>query len=247
MIIDVLTQFGVWPRRDIDISSSMLLKLMKNNSVERACTMSARGIFYDFIAGNEETLALCREGNSFIPVATLNPAVYLGCYDETKKCLDRGFKLFRFFPAIQEWSIEGLVFGKIMDILSKSGAGLLIPASEGFSKIVNVMGGMKNPVIITSFRYSHLGEAIEAIKMYPNIFVETHMINSPDFLDVLKKEVGLDRVFYGSNAPLSYMAASLKQITHSDLSKEGKEMVLGQNLEDLLTGRLKGVQEGVQP
>ena len=48
MIVDVLTQFGVWPRRNIDISSSMLLKLMGNNGVEKACTISARGIFYDF-------------------------------------------------------------------------------------------------------------------------------------------------------------------------------------------------------
>ena len=166
MIIDALTLFGVWPRRNIDISSSILLKLMKNNGVDKACTVSARGIFYDFSAGNDETLKLCKENNSFIPVATLNPSVYLGCYDETKKCLDRGFKLFRFFPTIQEWSIDGLVFGKIVEILLGTNAVLMVPASEGFSKIVNILGGMKNPVIVTSFRYSHLGEAIEAIKMY---------------------------------------------------------------------------------
>ncbi len=62
------------------------------------------------------------------------------------------------------------------------------------------------------------------------------MINSPDFLDVLECEVGLDRVIYGSNAPLSYMAASLKQITHSELNQSGKEKVLWQNLDGVLKG-----------
>ena len=240
MIIDVLTQFGIWPRRNVDISSSILLELMKNNGVDRACTISARGIFYDYSAGNDETLKLCKEDNSFIPVATINPAAYFGCYNEARKCIDQGFKLFRFFPTIQEWSIDGLVFGKIADILSETDAGLLIPASEGFSKIVSILGGMKNPVIITSFRYSHLGEAIEAIRKYPNVYIETHMINSPDYLDVLKEEVGLDKVIYGSNSPLSYMAASLKQITKSDLSETMKGKVLGKNLEGLLKGQLKG-------
>ena len=238
MIIDVLTQFGVWPRRTIDISSSTLGRLMDDNGVDKACTISARGIFYDFIAGNTETLALCGGDNRFIPVATLNPSVYLGCYDEAKNCIDRGFKIFRFFPSIQEWSIDGLVFGKIMDILSETNAVLMVPASEGFRKIVNILGGVNNPVIITFFRYSHLGEAIEAIRKYPNIYIETHMINSPDYLDVLEKEVGLDKVIYGSNAPLSYMAASMKQITHSELSEAGKEKVLGQNLEEILKGVL---------
>ena len=114
--------------------------------------------------------------------------------------------------------------------------GVLIPASEGFSAIAKSMGGAKNPVIVTSFRYSELGEAIEAMRRCANIYIESHMINSPDFLDVLQNEVGLRKVIFGSNAPLSYMTGALKQIEHSHISSTDKEMVLGRNLGAILAG-----------
>lgn len=228
--------FGIWPRRNVDISFSVLLSLMNKFGVDKACTLSTKGIFYDFSAGNDETLAVCKKNLNLIPVATINPASYLNCYKEVERCIEIGFKIFRFFPEIQEWSIRGLVFKKMLYELSKADIIILIPASEGFNNIVNILGDIEIPVIITSFRYSELGEAIEAIREYSNIYIETHMINSPDFLEILKDEVGLERVVFGSNAPLSYMLSALKPIEKSNINKIQKNRVLGKNLNSLLKG-----------
>jgi len=72
-IIDINTIFGFWPRKNADISLGTLLKLMETKAVTRALTLSARGIFYDFIEGNNETFRACQNNQRLIPAATVNP------------------------------------------------------------------------------------------------------------------------------------------------------------------------------
>lgn len=71
-IVDVNTLFGTWPRANRDVSLNTLLDLMSRHNVVETCSLSARGIFYDFHEGNDETLAACKAHPSIIPVATLN-------------------------------------------------------------------------------------------------------------------------------------------------------------------------------
>ena len=236
MIIDAMTIFGIWPRKNADISLEKLLSTMERYSVDKACTLSARGLFYDFSSGNDETIRVCSTEKKLIPVATMNPAAYIGCYDEVNKRIEQGFKMFRFDPTLQEWKISGLVFGKLLRLIEKSEAVIMLPATEGIVNIAKILGGMKNPVIMTSFRYCELGEAIEAMKTYKNIYVETHIINSPDFLEVLKHESLLDRVIYGSNSPLSYMSGAILPVEKSGISGDEKKAVLGGNLARILGG-----------
>lgn len=234
-IIDVNTVFGLWPRRPVDISIDSLFGLMKRHGVSRACSVSARGIFYDATMGNDETHSVSARHPEILPAATLNFAAYLGWEDEMRLRLDQGFRVFRFFPSVQEWSICGKAFRRFVDEISDYPSTLLVvPAAEGMLNIADILGGVPNPVIITSFRYTHLSEAIEAMLAHTNLYVETHQINSPDFLHVLADHVGLDRVIYGSNAPLSYMGSALLPILNSEITEAQKQAVLGGNLEHLL-------------
>ena len=55
-MIDINTLFGFWPKKKADISLDTLLGLMDEKGIEKAFSISARGAFYDFIEGNNETL-----------------------------------------------------------------------------------------------------------------------------------------------------------------------------------------------
>jgi len=78
-IIDVNTIFGFWPKRKADIALETLLRLMEEKGISRACTLSARGVFYDFIEGNQETLAAAQAHPQLMAVGTVNPCRWLGC------------------------------------------------------------------------------------------------------------------------------------------------------------------------
>jgi len=234
-LIDVSTVFGFWPKRKADISLQTLLALMAEKGITRALTLSARGVFYDFAEGNRETLAAAAAHTQLVPVATVNPSRWIGCLDEAERMIAAGVKLFRFFPQYQEWDIAQAPFRKLLrEVLAPSPVALMIPAEMGFTAIGDMAAGIGNPVIVESFRYASLAEAIVVMQDVPNVYVETHLINSPNWVEVLKAEVGVDRVIFGSNAPLSYISAAIAQIGYARVSEEEKALMFGGNLRRVL-------------
>jgi len=234
-IIDVNTIFGFWPKRKADIALATLLRLMEEKGISQACTLSARGVFYDFQEGNRETLAAVRAHPQLIPVATLNPCRWLGCMDEAQRLIEQGVRLFRFFPQYQEWNIGQAPFRKLLrEVLAPAGVALMIPAEMGFTAIGDMAAGISNPVIVEAVRYTLLAEAIVVMQEVPNVFIETHLINSPDWVELLKTEVGAERIVFGSNAPLSYISAATAQIECTQVSEEDKALIFGGNLRRIL-------------
>jgi hypothetical protein len=234
-IVDVNTLFGFWPKRKADISLDMLLSLIEEKGISRACTLSARGIFYDFVAGNTETLNACRTHPELIPTGTLNPACWIGCREEARRLIDLGVRLFRFFPQYQEWHISQAPFRKLLDdLLVPSRVAIMLPAELGITAIGEVAKRIPNPIIVEAFRYDKLAEAIVVMQQTPNVFVETHLINSPNFLELLRAEVGLERVLYGSYAPLAYAGAALAPIQHARVPDEDRALILGGNIRRIL-------------
>jgi predicted TIM-barrel fold metal-dependent hydrolase len=215
-----------------------LLRLIDENEISRACTLSAEGIFYDFIAGNAQTLDACRRHPQLIPVATVNPNRWLGCLEEARRLLDAGVTLFRFFPQYQEWHISEAPFRKLLDdVLAPGGAVLMLPAVMGISSIGALAKTVDNAIIIEGFRYDKLAEAIVVMDEIGNVYIETHIINSPNFVELLKSEVGVDRLVFGSYAPLTYMGAALAPIQKADVSEADKTRILGNNLLRILEGQ----------
>ena len=234
-IIDVNTLFGFWPKRKADISLNTLLNLLETAGIGRAFTLSARGIFYDFVGGNEETTRVCQQHEQLIPVGTVNPCRWIGCVDEARKLVEKGIRLFRFFPQYQEWHIGQAPFRKLVDdVLAGSGVGLMIPAEMGITGIGEFARMVDNPVIIEAFRYDRLAEAIVVMGEQPNVCVETHLINSPNFVELLSSEGFRKRMVFGSYAPLSYAEAALSPIQNADVSDEDKTSILGGNIRRIL-------------
>ena len=234
-MIDVNTLFGFWPKKKADITLDTLLRLMDEKGIEKAFTLSTKGAFYDFIEGNSETLAAAKEHPQLIPVGTVNLGRWLGCLDEVKRLIGEGVKLFRFFPQYQEWHITQAPFGKLLDdVLAPAKVGLMIPASEGISTIGEMAKGVDNPIIIEGFRYDRLAEALVVMGQFDNVCIESHLLNSPNFVELLKAEGLLDRLIFGSYAPLAYVGAATAPIESADVSDEEKAMIFGGNVSRIL-------------
>jgi len=238
-IVDVNTVFGFWPRRKAEISLGKLLSVLEEKHVSRAFTVMTEGVFYDFVAGNSKTLSACNDHARLLPVATLNPCRWFNVLEEGRRMLGAGVRLFRFFPQYQEWHISEAPFRRLVDeVLAPSPAILMLPAEMGVTAIGDLARSIDNDIIIDGCRYDKLAELIVVMDEVRNVYVETHKINSPDFIDVIHSEVGIERLIFGSYSPLAYTGAALSPILHADLDHEAKGLVLGGNLERLLDGSL---------
>lgn len=237
-IVDANTLFGFWPRGTIDASVETLISRMDKAGIDRALTCSIRGFLYDFREGNDLTLATCDSSKGrLLPVATVNPSTYFGVNEEVDRIRELGFRIVRFFPVEQEWSISQRHVTRLLEKLAQTDLVLMLPSSEGITSIAAAVAGLPNQTIIETVRaYPHLAELIAVAQENPRIHVETHLIGSLDFIDVLAREVGEDRIVMGSGAPIHCFSSATLPIVNSQVSDEAKEKIMAGNILRLLEG-----------
>ncbi len=234
-VIDANTVFGFWPRMHADISLERLARLMEKWEVQKALTLSAQGIFSNYLDGNKETHATCSKFPQLIPVATINPLRYFGCIDEVKRQIDLGVKVFRFFPEYQEWTPDDPCFCRLLDrTLAASGVALMMSAQVGIGALERLASRVDGPVIMEGPAGVQNGNLIVMMQDHPNFFIESHRMCTVDWVEVLAREAGSDQILYGSYAPLKFMSAAMDQVTNAPATDEVKQKILSGNIQRIL-------------
>ena len=239
-VIDVNTAFGKHIQFDHDLSLGTLLQSLDDHQVACALSYSLRGVSYDHRTGNTETMAAAHAHPQIIPVATLDPREYLGWEDEVGRCLKQGFRVFRFFPEEQRWSLSSTFFAKILDRLRDRGVCLVftvggLNADWGpISEIAHLTADCGLPVILTDTSYGNMAEVMAVMHEYPHVYAETNWLATVGGVEVMAGEVGVDRVLYGSSTLMNPVQKSLNQVLETDLSDEDKAAILGGNAMRLL-------------
>jgi predicted TIM-barrel fold metal-dependent hydrolase len=106
----------------------------------------------------------------------------------------------------------------------------MLPSVVGITAIGQLATTCDNPIIIESFRYDRLAEAIVVMGECANIYVETHLINSPNFVELLHAEGRIERMIFGSNVPLSYIGAAMEPIRNAGILEEERRLIFSGNL-----------------
>jgi len=238
-VVDANTLFGFYSKRKVDSSKEALVQELKRHGVKKALTLSMKGIYYDHVLGNAETLQTCAGEAMLLPVATVDPRKYYGGKNELRSLVETGFKAFRLFPDLQGWPLDYAPFLKFLEEAREACKPLLFPAyTAGFiTKAAKLTENHGFPVVFTSVGYWTISEAIAAMREAAHVYVETHLLDSPDAIEVLTREVGAERLIFGSNMPLSYFSVAYLPIVNAEVSEEAKAMILGGNLLKLLEER----------
>jgi predicted TIM-barrel fold metal-dependent hydrolase len=229
-IIDINTFFGLSRERPTDWSLDTLLRLLDRAGVARALTLSLRGVYYDFVAGNEETLRACAAHPQLVPVATVDPRRYVGCREEIRRCLDRGVRLFRFFPDLQGWALDGLDFLRLVEALAGQGV-LMVPANRpGWPSLAaRYLAPLGVPVVLLGVGYSVFGELLAALAAHPNLYCDGMLFDSPGAYELVCAEVGAGRVMFGSGLPERYFASARLMVEHADLTPQQRAAIFYRN------------------
>ena len=241
-IFDANVFFGFWSQRRLQADLSSIKDVTAKHGVTRMLLCSLRGIFADFSSGNKETIEVCRKEANMIPVATLNPHRYLGASAEIDAMLASGVRAFRFFPEYQHWPYNFAPFHRILQQLNGTGSLVIIPArvgghhNNGVITEIADLAGRYNRInfLITGIYYGNLAEAIVVGQDSANIYFETHLVNSPDGIEVCTAEIGAERLVYGSQTPFNYITSSLSMVTGATISEADQEQILSKNIMRIL-------------
>lgn len=235
-IIDANTVFGVWPKGEMDISLEKLVSIMKENNVSRFLSVSMKGIFYDYEEGNEETLNLSKKYPQIIPVATCDMRKYYGNKEFVKKLVEDGFNAIRLFPDFQNWPVSYEPLKVLIEELEKNPLPLIITAlGPGFiTALSNLYDESKFPVIIAGIGYGLYAEAISVMKKQKNFCLDTDFIDTPDGIEIFAREIGVERIVFGSYSPINYFRPSFLSLEKADLKDEEKLLIASGNIKRIL-------------
>jgi len=230
-IVDVLTSFGMDRTQRVEWGLDDLLGVLEKQQVERALTISLRGVSYDAATGNDETWEACRQHAVLEPVATVHPQRYWDCLEEIDRRVEQGFRVLRLFPDVQGWSVEGLHFRKLCERIAERGARVILPggADGQASRIARALADLDLPVLIIGVGYSGMGELLAVLAEYPNVHCEAHVMDTPGALETLMAMGGEHKVMFGSNSPQRYFESPLLMAEHADLTEEQRTGYLRNN------------------
>ncbi|MEO2014734.1 MAG: amidohydrolase family protein [Fuerstiella sp.] len=78
-------------------------------------------------------------------------------------------------------------------------------------------------------------KGIRAIRAYPNILAETSGFDATaGFIDMAVRELGVDRIVFGSHLPSRALGTELSKVLNADISDAARKKILGTNLRRLL-------------
>jgi predicted TIM-barrel fold metal-dependent hydrolase len=232
VMIDADTLFGPWSRRPADASLERLLALMKKHGVDRACVCSTLGVNYSSVQGNAETAAVARVHPNLVPVATVDPRLFVGTEQEIRRCVADGFKIVRLFPEYQGWSPDSPSSRRLLRLIEDTGAILMLGGA--LPAILNAVRSVRNPVILTGVHFYQMADLMAVVDEMPHVHLTTRFLMGPGALDMAVRVLGSQRLLFGSHAALSYMAPSLRVIQVAELTPTQRAAILGDNLRQLL-------------
>lgn len=229
-IVDVLTCFGSHPAGGPEHRLADLLEVLHRHGVERALTLSLRAVRYAGPEGNDETLQVCKRHLVLEPVGVIDPRRYFDCFEEIDRRVDQGFRVFRFFPEVQGWSVEGANFLRLCEKLAEVGARAMLPAGAPGqpTRIAQAVSRTKLPTMLIGAGYGVMGEVMAVLEEHRNIYTEAHVMDTPFALETLM-DAGPRQVVFGSNSPELYFESPLLMAQYAEMSTEAKQDYLRNN------------------
>ncbi len=237
-IIDGNAVFGPWPIVRADMSPDRLVAALTKHEVSRALALSTVGSLHNHGDGNAETLKVCADRELLMPVATIDPRGYFGPPGSLAKLADQGFRMFRFFPQLQDWRLDHAAFCDVLDELESVDLPVMIQSHDtGYpSALARSLAGRANTFILEGISFENMAEAVSVMRKHDNVMCDTRELRVPGALRFLIDQIGADRVIYGSGCLRSSMAAALNYVMVAEISDQDRAKILGGNIKRLLGG-----------
>lgn len=259
MLIDGFTVFGSWPGLPYDHPVEDLISGLERFKVQRACTLSSKGIYLDANTGNETTLEACKLDARLIPIGVADPRV--GGIEQVDYCKQHEFRAMALFPATQGWSLSSVGARLLMRRIAEAELPVYVEAGrEGdVTAVLEATQGLPIRVILLDVSLPTLAEAIsvlrlrsdarnpyiealrapisEALSMLrggPDMFITTRLLCGGDTIEYVAQTIGAERLIFASRFPINCFSSAFLTAQFSSLSDADRAAIMGDNLQRLM-------------
>ena len=191
---------------------------------------------------NHQALADTLEGNPrWIPCAQVNPQHGERAVAEFRRAVTEfGCKMLKLMPAIYNTPPTSPNALALMDVARELGVAVNIHSTGNNGDPLEI-GALARRYPEVQIIMDHMGyrndgrTAILAAQDNPNIFLGTTIAAfEPSFIATAIKEVGADRIIFGSNLPNCYPDLAIEALRRGKFGEEAEALILGGNLARML-------------
>lgn len=234
MVIDGFTLFGSWPGLPYDHQVEELVSGIERFRLDRACTLSSKGIFFDATAGNETTWQVCEQHANLIPIGVADPRI--DGEGQVAYCQEHQFPLMALFPVTQEWSLHSLPARSVLARIAEAKLPVLIEAEHNgdASAILEVTQGLDMPIILLDVSLRTLTESVAVLKARPNTYLSSRLLCGGDTIEYLAQTVGSDRIIFSSRFPISCFSSAYLTAKFASITEDDQRAIMGGTLAKVL-------------
>lgn len=215
-----------------------MVKAMDSYGIDVACVAHHAGISSDFRLGNDLVAEAAQlYSNRIVGYCTINPNFPHEIKGELERCIDGfGFRGIKVHPELHDnYPLDGQNYKQMWEFAAQKGLPLLSHTYFAGDSL-EIFGNLAKEYSTMTILLGHLGfdkgldNAIDLVLEHSNIVMDlTGPVQFAGIVERVVKEVGAERVIYGSDIPFRDAATQLGNILYADLQREEKEKVLGLN------------------
>lgn len=219
----------------------MVKARLKRCGARRALVGAITALQYDTATGNDETLALCRRDDFFVPQALLNPAAYRRGDGLILRLKQNGFAALGVFP---HWPGNGGDFDDLsLRHIAEDAARANLPLFLGlqqradFAKVARNLAPAGGALALRWMRgsgYTVLSEAMAVARDHAHVQLDIAMAVQTGTIELLVRELGAGRLFLAGNAPFAYEACPYYLVHGARIDRAAQQQILDGTLARLL-------------
>jgi predicted TIM-barrel fold metal-dependent hydrolase len=244
-IVDIHTHYGKWPFPMRQLEPAEMVTALKRRGISKAIVSSSLAIVYDYQEGNRLLAEAIRPHPELFGYVTINLNYATEGIQELEAYLSNpkfvGIKIHQNYSRQRIDSPDGR---RVIRAFNEYRRPLLLHTySSSLESPWNAVPVAKLfpgvPIILAHMGGDAWVEGIRAAKESPNLYVDmcASWADADKVADAVK-ELGPERVLFGSDFTLFDPAHTLGMIEDADLSDDDRELILHGNAERLFGGAL---------
>lgn len=237
MIVDGHVHIGKSTRLQIDVDGEMLLRTADKLGIEKLCCTDLTALFYDMHEGNRLLFEeMKKHPDRILGYASLHSTRFgQEALDEIRRCKHEygmhGLKIY----STPEMSIAESTMLPIMETCAELKMPILAHTTPAECEY------LMSRVPEVNFIMAHAGgqpyahgdwnRAIMVAQKFPNLYLDTACSTvDSSFVATCIREVGADRIIFGTDIPLLDPWPQLAKAMEVDVSPEAKALYMGGNI-----------------
>jgi predicted TIM-barrel fold metal-dependent hydrolase len=249
LILDVNCFVGHWPFRRIPYrTASDLVRLMARVHTQGALVTPLAGLFYkDCLSAVHELLdELETESLSNLwPVAVVNPA-FPGWQEDLAIMVDEwGCVAVRLFPSYHDYRLPDPQAEELLSVIQERGLPLMISMRVEDERLqhwlvrvepvspLDIMWLLRTfsdiRIVLCESKPDEIDQLRDRILTHAHASVATPTRMPQFYLEELVRQLGSERVLYGTGMPLSYPEGTLQEVRDAQLAEDDRNRVLSGN------------------